>query len=110
MSPASRQISLARTEEGRWVATDEATGTTGEGDAVGVALLGLGLKLGLLEGDETTIDDLLDALATELDEEQSTGASTVRLEALAGRIRERFAARGVSEDDVEDAIRWARSS
>lgn len=109
MSTASRRISLARTERGRWIATDEATGTTGEGDSAGVALLGLGLKLGLLEDEAGSLDELIDSLVAELDEEPASDRPTARLESLAARIRDRFAARGVTDDDVEDAIRWARS-
>lgn len=109
MSPESRNVSVTQNESGRWLAMDQATGTTSEGDSVGVALLGLGLKLGLDEADDgRTLDELLDSLAEELGSEPSFNWSRARLESLAERVRARFDAQDVSEKDVEDAIRWAR--
>lgn len=109
MRSASRQISLEKADHDRWVATDEETGTTGVGESAGVALLGLGLKLGLLEGEARTLDELLDSLEAELRSEGSEEPSTDRLVVLAERVRERFERRGLTDADVEDAIRWARS-
>lgn len=41
--------------------------------------------------------------------ERAAVAPTGEFEELAERLAERFADRGITRDDVEDAIRWARS-
>ena len=77
-------------EDGRYTAVDVETGTAGVGKTQGMALIALAIRL---EDEEGSID----------------ADSEAKLRALAERTRQRFEEEGVTEDDVEDAIAWARS-
>lgn len=60
--------------------------------------------LGLREGDLLVLKRVGDGLRLEKAE-----APLVRFERLAEKTRRRFAERGITPADVEEAIRWARS-
>lgn len=77
-------------EDGRYTAVDLETGTSGVGDSRAMALAALAVRLGAEEGSDA-------------------GDPKAELRALAQRTRRRFEERDVTEDDVEDAIAWARS-
>ena len=79
------------TEDGkRYTATDTETGVSGEGRSKAQALLTLAVALGDQNGD-TAVD------------------TETALRAMAAQTRERFEEEGVTQEDVEDAITWARS-
>jgi len=80
-------------EDGRYTAVDSETGTTGVGESRALALAALALRLDEREGEVTTED---------LDTETA-------LRALSARVSARFEEEGVTEDDIDDAIAWARS-
>lgn len=75
-------------EDGRYTAVDSETGASGTGDSRAAALAALALRLGTAEGGE---------------------GSDAMLRALSERVQQQFAEEGVTEDDVDDAIAWARS-
>ena len=77
-------------ENGEYTAVDSRTGATGVGTTRALALAALAVRLG---GDEA---------ASGIDEESE-------LRRLADRTRRRFEAEGITEDDVDEAIAWARS-
>lgn len=77
-------------EDGEYTAVDLETGTTGVGKTRALALATLAVRLG-------TDDELAE---TDLKAE---------LQELADRTRQRFEDAEVAEDDVADAISWARS-
>jgi len=79
------------TENGeRYTATDTETGISGEGPSKAEALLTLAIALG--------------------DENEDTAVNTeTALRAMTEQTRERFEEEGVTEEDVEEAIAWARS-
>lgn len=109
MSSATRTVTISQTDDDRWVAADEETGTTSEGYSIGMALLGLGIKLGVMESEDRTVEEMLDELVDEFDLDTDQLGSKARLQALSERVQQRFDATGVTNDDVEDAIKWARS-
>ncbi|WP_254545189.1 type II toxin-antitoxin system HicB family antitoxin [Halomarina pelagica] len=77
-------------ENGEYTAVDSETGATGIGKTRAMALAALAVRLGA---------------------EENRGSTDERAElrALAERTRRRFEREEVSEDDVKDAISWARS-
>lgn len=77
-------------EDGEYTAVDLETGITGIGKTRALALAALAVRLG---ADEDPID----------------ADTRAELRALADRMRRRFEEEGVTEDDLEDAIAWARS-
>lgn len=77
-------------EDGEYTAVDSETGATGVGDTRALALAALAVRLGA-------------------EEEWADTKWTERVRSLARRSRKRFETEGVSEEDVEDAIAWARS-
>lgn len=77
-------------DEGEFTAVDSETGAVGIGNTKATALAALAVRLGAEEG-AAAADDV------------------VELRTLADRTRRRFEEEGVTEDDVEDAIAWARS-
>lgn len=77
-------------DDGEYTAVDLETGAAGTGSSRAMALAALAVRLGA-------------------DEETSSADSQAELEALAERTRRRFDEYGVTEDDVDDAIAWARS-
>lgn len=79
-----------REKNGEYTAIDSETGTVGIGNTRATALAALAVRLGAEEKGLDTDD-------------------RTELQALADRTRERFDKQGVTEDDVEDAIAWARS-
>lgn len=77
-------------ENGEYTAVDSETGAVGTGNTRALALAALAVRLGA--------------------EEKGPGSDErAELQALAARTRERFDAEEITEDDVEDAIAWARS-
>jgi hypothetical protein len=76
-------------EDGEYTAVDSETGAIGIGNTRAMALAALAVRLGAEETPDT--DDRKE------------------LQALADRTRERFEKHEVTEDDVDDAITWARS-
>ena len=73
-----------------------------------MALLGLGIKLGMMETEGRTVEEMLADLVGEFDYDTGQLGSKARLQALSERVQQRFDAEGVTEDDVEDAIEWTR--
>lgn len=80
-------------EDGTYTAIDTETGAAGSGRTKAMALVALA----------TAIDGGVSLPAGEGSGVEET------LKALSARVQERFDGAGISEDDVEDAIRWARS-
>jgi len=80
-------------EDGRYTAVDSETGATGVGESRALALAALALRLGERD-DDIAVDD---------------ADTETALRALGARVRHRFEEEGVAEDDVDDAIAWARS-
>lgn len=76
-------------EDGEYTAVDLETGVAGVGGTRALALAALAVRLGADESDEL-----------------DPGAE---LAALADRTRQRFEEEDVTEDDVDEAIAWARS-
>lgn len=76
--------------DGEYTAVDSETGAVGIGSTRVRALAALAVRLGAEEG-------------------QTDTDGRAELRALADRTRERFEGEDVAEDDVEDAIAWARS-
>lgn len=80
-------------EDGTYTAIDTETGAAGSGRTKAMALVALaaaldgGVSLPAGEGSDTE----------------------ARLKALSARVQQQIDEAGVSEDDLEDAIRWARS-
>lgn len=104
MSSTPRQITVDRTDDDRWVAADEESGLTSEGESMAAALVGLGLKLGAGER-EAASDVIRDVLEAAVDAE----TREMDLDDLAERLHRRFTEADVTDRDVDDAIRWARS-
>lgn len=77
-------------EDGEYTAVDSETGAIGIGNTRAMALAALAVRLGA-------------------EERGSDSDNRAELRALADRTRERFEDEEVTEDDVEDAIAWARS-
>lgn len=77
-------------DDGEYTAVDHQTGVSGVGSSRALALAALAVELGSLDG-----PDAVDPAA--------------EIDALADRTRRRFEAADVTDDDVEDAIAWARS-
>lgn len=77
-------------DDGEYTAVDHQTGVSGVGSSRALALAALAVELGSLDG-----PDAVDPAA--------------EVDALADRTRRRFEAADVTDDDVEDAIAWARS-
>lgn len=77
-------------KNGEYTATDTETGAIGIGNSRAMALAALAVRLGA-------------------EEERSDTDHRTELRALAGRTSDRFETEGVTEDDVADAIGWARS-
>ena len=80
-------------DDGVFTAVDEETGAAGSGRSKAMALVALAAALG--GGESLPADE-----ATDTKEE---------LIALSTRVRARFDEADVTEADVDDAIRWARS-
>jgi hypothetical protein len=80
-------------EDGRYTAVDSETGVSGVGKSRALALAALAFRLDERDGDITAED---------------ADAGTA-LRALGTRVRHRFEEEGVTEEDVDDAITWARS-
>lgn len=78
-------------DNGEYTAIDPETGARGVGKTRGMALVSLGVQLDTEEGDQDDVD------------------LKAELEALSERTQQRFEEEGVTEEDVEDAIAWARS-
>lgn len=76
-------------KDGEYTAVDRETGVTGVGDTKALALAALAVRLGT--------------------EAEGEANAAVRLQELSARMGDRFEDEGVTEDDVEDAIAWARS-
>jgi len=76
-------------DDGQYTAVDSETGASGVGSTRAMALAALAVRLGA--------------------EEHEKADSESELRALADRTRKRFEEKGVTDDDVEDAIEWARS-
>lgn len=77
-------------EDGQYTAVDTETGAAGVGSSRAMALAALAVRLGARDGSDPP-------------------DSTAELEALSERTHRRFDEAGVTKDDVEDAIAWARS-
>lgn len=77
-------------EDGEYTARDRDTGATGTGNTRATALAVLAARLGA-------------------EEDLANADRKAELRALTERTRQRFEAEGVTEDDLEDAITWARS-
>lgn len=77
-------------DDGEYTAVDSETGTIGTGKTRSMALAVLAVRLGAREN-------------------RSDVDNRAELRALADRTRERFEENDVTEDDVLDAITWARS-
>lgn len=77
-------------EDGKYRAYDPETGASGTGNTRSVALAVLAARLGAEEG-------------------RDDAELRAELESLAERTRRRFEEEGVTEEDIEDAITWARS-
>lgn len=77
-------------DDGEFTAVDHETGISGVGSSRALALAALAVELGSLDG-----PDAVDPVAG--------------VDGLADRTRRRFEVEGVTDDDVEDAIAWARS-
>ncbi len=86
----SAQVEI-REDDGGYTAIDGETGTTGRGDTRAIALATLAIRLHAGEGDAGDLD------------------SKTALRLLSARVQDRFEDEGVTEDDVSDAIAWARS-
>ncbi|WP_049929868.1 hypothetical protein [Halosimplex carlsbadense] len=80
-------------EDGRYTAVDSETGVSGVGKSRALALAALALQLDDRDGDITAED----------------ADTETTLRALGARVRHRFEEEGVTEEDVDDAIAWARS-
>jgi hypothetical protein len=79
-------------EEGAYVAVDLESGERGRGETRALALVALAASLqGLEDPDQEALD------------------SEAALRRLSADVRERFDDAGVTQDDLEDAIAWARS-
>lgn len=77
-------------KNGEYTARDSDTGATGTGKTRATALAVLAARLGA-------------------EEELADVDRKAELRALTEGTRQRFDAEGVTEDDIEDAIAWARS-
>lgn len=83
-------------DDGEYTAIDTETGTVGSGETRAMALVALGAALGgAVDFEPRGSDDDCDP-ETELRE-------------LSEQTQKRFAEEDVTEEDVEDAIEWARS-
>lgn len=80
-------------EDGTYTAIDTDTGAAGSGRTKAMALVALATAIDggvtLPAGEESGVEE--------------------RLNALSARVQKQFDEAGVREDDIEDAIRWARS-
>lgn len=80
-------------EGGRYTAIDTETGAAGSGRTKAMALVALAAALdggvSLPAGEEADVEE--------------------RLRELSARVQHQFDEAGISEDDIEDAIQWARS-
>jgi len=77
--------------DGVYTAVDSETGVTGRGSSRAMALAALAVQLQGLD----------DELAEELDPKTT-------LKVLSASAQERFDEEGVTEEDIDDAIAWAR--
>jgi hypothetical protein len=83
-------------DDGQYTAIDTETGTVGSGKTRAMALVALGAALGGAVGFETKES------AEDVDSKEE-------LRELSEQTQKRFDEEGVTEEDVEDAIEWARS-
>lgn len=79
-------------EDGKFAAIDGETGATATGKTRAIALAALAVKLGAREGVPADTPE----------------NSKAELRALGANVRNRFEEESVDEEDVEDAIAWAR--
>lgn len=79
-------------DDGLFTAVDSETGAAGSGKTKAMALVALAAAIGG---------------GSSLPAEEATDP-TEELQALAARVRTRFDEADTTEEDVEDAIRWAR--
>lgn len=93
---------------------DEGTGVSGEGETYPEALENLLEQFRVVN--ETTekleqLEEAADAVESleQLAEEVGSIRDTARLLSMGEEIQERFEAEGVTDEDVESAIEWARS-
>lgn len=96
-------VEVSEDASGRVTAVDAASGTTGEGDSVPEALVELARKIAEIEGD---LDVLTEATMAALERADAEAAEFFE---LSGTIRARFREEGVTDEDVDEAIEWARS-
>lgn len=92
---AQSPVEITR-DNGQYTAVDTETGTTGRGKTRAMALIALGAALGG---------------ATEFPIEEPSEAGTLKeeLRQMSTQTQKRFEEDGVTEEDVEAAIEWARS-
>lgn len=93
-------VDVSERQDGRFTAVEAETGTTGEGDTPAEALASLARTLASAE-ETTRIEKILG------DEEKSSNAA--EFIEISRTVQERFEDEEVEEDDVTDAIKWARS-
>lgn len=86
----STQVEIREENDG-YTAIDGETGTTARGETRAIALATLALRLHAGNKDTSDLD------------------SKTALQLLIARAQDRFQEEGVTEEDVGDAIAWARS-
>lgn len=93
-------VDISRRRDGRFTAVEAETGATGEGDTPTEALASLARALATAE-ETARIEEILND-----SEESSTIGEFIE---ISRTVQERFEDEEVDEDDVTEAIEWARS-
>ena len=92
-------VDVSERQDGRFTAVEAETGATGEGDTPAEALASLARALATVE-EKDRIEAILDS------GKSSTAAEFIE---ISRTVKERFEDEEVDENDVTDAIEWARS-
>jgi hypothetical protein len=103
----STTFEVSKDVNGRFRAVDSASGAAGEGDSVPEALVAFARDLAELRED---VDVLTEAMATAL-ASSGVDCSPEAAEFLerSRAVRDRLETEGVTDEDVDEAIEWARS-
>lgn len=105
---AKTTVEVSEDASGRVRAVETKTGTTGEGDSVPEALAVLATKLAAIQDDvDAVVDAMIPAEGSITNRDPSPDSA--EFFELVRTVRDRFEAEGIAEEDIDEAIEWARS-
>jgi len=101
-------VRVTEDADGRVRAVDTESGATGEGESLPEALVELARKIAAIQEDVAAIGEMMDSIDRPISD-LNPSPNSGEFEELARGVRERFEEEGVTEEDVDEAIEWARS-